>query len=74
MRQKYQLGDLVWCDSDNCPFTVVGVRADNTEIHGDWSGGTAPSYIGEAAGWISNDKIEPWKSEFQGKHRKLGQD
>lgn len=74
MSQKYQLGDLVWCKSDNCPFEVVGVRPTTTEIHGDWSGGMAPAYIGEGVSWVSNNEIEPWKPEFLGKHRKLGQD
>ena len=39
-KHDYQLGDKVRHPSDNCPFIVVGIRADEIEIEGDFSGGT----------------------------------
>lgn len=38
--QQYKLGDLVSHPSDLAPFKVVGIRENELEIEGDFSGGT----------------------------------
>lgn len=37
---EYKIGDLVYYPIDECPFEVVGLRKDQLEIKGDFSGGT----------------------------------
>ncbi len=39
-------------------FTVVGIRADEIEVGGDWSGGTHAVYQKDwckAEGWVKNE-------------------
>src|SRR6186713_2236967 len=38
--EQYKLGDLVMHSIDTAPFKVVGIREDEIEIEGDFSGGT----------------------------------
>jgi hypothetical protein len=53
----YKIGDLVLHPCDNAPFEVVGVRADEIEIEGDWSGGTHNT-IGRD--WVKPDVVKPY--------------
>lgn len=54
---KFNLGDKVKhpCDSD--AFEVVGIRENEVEIKGDWSGGTHPC---NQAGWVPINEVEPY--------------
>jgi tRNA(His) 5'-end guanylyltransferase len=52
-----KVGDLVYYPVDAAPFIVNGIRKDEVEIYGDWSGGTNNA-IG--AGWVKLAEIEPY--------------
>lgn len=64
----YQLQDQVWYKADNCPFTVVGIRVDEVEIRGDFSGGT---HAVVQTGWVPVSQVESWQAAFLGASRKL---
>jgi tRNA(His) 5'-end guanylyltransferase len=52
-----KIGDWVYYPVDAAPFIVNGIRKDEVEIYGDWSGGTNNA-IG--AGWVKLSEIEPY--------------
>jgi hypothetical protein len=52
-----KVGDLVYYPVDAAPFIVNGIRKDEVEIYGDWSGGTNNA-IG--AGWVKLAEIQPY--------------
>jgi len=57
--EKVNLGDLVRVPSiDMAAFKVVGIRADELEVEGDFSGGMVPNY--EATSWVPRSDCEPW--------------
>jgi hypothetical protein len=57
-KPSYKLGDEVKHNADSCPFVVVGIRADQIEITGDWSGGIMPC---DSPSWVDIDEVEPFK-------------
>ena len=57
--QKYNIGGLVSHSSDNCPFEVVGIRKEETEIKGDFSGGTHNVL---QTSCVNNDEIKHYAS------------
>lgn len=52
-----KIGDSVYYPDDAAPFTVVGIRKDEVEISGDWSGGM---HNMKGAGWVKLSEIEPY--------------
>ena len=52
-----KIGDWVHHPVDAAPFIVNGIRKDEVEIYGDWSGGTNNAI---AAGWVKLTEIEPY--------------
>ena len=57
MKEEYNIGDLVYCNVDEAPFTVVGIRSETIELKGDWSGGTHNVC---QVGWISKAEVMPY--------------
>jgi hypothetical protein len=53
----YRLGDRVYHPCDAAPFIVVGIRAKEVEIKGDWSGGT---HNIDASSWVGFKEIKPY--------------
>lgn len=53
---NYNLGDLVYHPCDRAPFEVVGVRIDEIEIEGDWSGGTHNVC---QRNWVKPEDVKP---------------
>lgn len=51
---NYKLGDMVNHSSDKAPFKVVGIREDEIEITGDFSGGT---HNVEQTSWVHIYKV-----------------
>lgn len=43
MKHSWEIGDKVKHPCDRAPFIVTGIRPEEIEIEGDWSGGTNPS-------------------------------
>lgn len=54
---NYNLGDKVKHPSDSSPFIVVGIRENEVEIEGDWSGGT---HNVTQTGWVKPEVIKPY--------------
>ena len=52
-----KIGDLVYYPADAAPFIVVGIRKDEVEIEGDWSGGTHNVC---QKSWVKLTKIKPY--------------
>ena len=52
---NYKLGDKVYHHCDAAPFIVVGIRENEVEIKGDWSGGT---HNIDEADWVNLESIE----------------
>jgi tRNA(His) 5'-end guanylyltransferase len=52
-----KIGDWVYYPVDAAPFIVNGIRKDEVEIYGDWSGGTNNAIC---AGWVKLAEIEPY--------------
>jgi len=57
---NYKIGDKVSHPCDLAPFTVSGIKKDEIEIEGDWSGGTAPLYIATAKDWVNHNDVKPY--------------
>ncbi|MGN6417776.1 MAG: hypothetical protein ACTHMC_09810 [Pseudobacter sp.] len=55
--QQYKLGDLVSHPTDLAPFKVVGIRENELEIEGDFSGGTHNVC---QIGWVPIEDISPY--------------
>ena len=55
--KDYKLGDKVKHKIDAAPFIVVGIRENEIEIKGDWSGGVRPC---DVASWVKYDEIKPF--------------
>jgi hypothetical protein len=66
MIHDFKLDEKVYHPVDQAPFKVVGVRADQVEIFGDWSGGTHP-HIACAADWVKPSEIsrQPYERKFE---------
>ncbi len=54
---NYKLKDKVYHDCDRAPFIVTGIREDEIEIEGDWSGGTHNVC---QKSWVKFSEIEPY--------------
>ena len=54
---KYNLDDEVYYPIDRAPFKIVGIRKDQVEIEGDFSGGT---HNVRQRDWVSPDDVEPF--------------
>jgi hypothetical protein len=52
-----KIGDLVYYPVDAAPFTVIGIRKDEVEISGDWSGGT---HNVKQSSWVKIEEIQPY--------------
>ncbi len=52
-----KVGDLVYYPVDAAPFIVNGIRKDEVEIYGDWSGGTHNT---KGASWVKLSEIQPY--------------
>ena len=52
-----KIGDWVYYPVDAAPFIVNGIRKDEVEIYGDWSGGTNNAIV---AGWVKIEEIQPY--------------
>lgn len=79
-QHNYNLGDLVKHPCDAAPFEVVGVRNDQIEIKGDWSGVGYYDYsrIDAPTEWVNPSKVKPYDETkvvyyIQGKPFKNGQ-
>ena len=57
MKHSYGIGDKVIHPADRCPFEVVGIRADQIEIKGDWSGGIQPC---NETSWVDPGHVKPY--------------
>lgn len=55
---QYKIGDLVSHPVDRAPFEVVGIRKDQIEIQGDFSGGTHNVC---QSGWVPLNEVSPYK-------------
>lgn len=56
--ENVRLGDLIRHRSDAGPFKVVGIRIDQLELEGDWSGGMVDKYMGTS--WAPLGECEPY--------------
>lgn len=54
---KYQLGDKVYYPADQAAFIVVGIRRDQVEIEGDFSGGT---HCVIQRDWVDYNEVKPY--------------
>jgi len=54
---NYKLGEEVKHKADAGPFIIVGIREDEVEIKGDWSGGMWPC---NAPSWVKPEEIKPF--------------
>jgi|688.fasta_scaffold419453_2 hypothetical protein len=61
--EKVKLGDEVYFPSDIAPFKVVGIRADELEIEGDFSGGMVHKYSGVS--WVKRSECKPYKQGYR---------
>ncbi len=60
---NFKLGQKVYHEVDEAPFEVVGIRKDEIEIMGDWSGGVQP--INEKC-WVKAVHISHHNKKRQG--------
>lgn len=58
-----RLGDLIKHGSDAGPFKVVGIRADQLELEGDWSGRMVHKYVGTS--WVPLSECAPYNKAPQ---------
>lgn len=57
-----RLGDEIYYPSDAAPFKVVGIRATELELEGDWSGGMIHNYSGRS--WVKRSDCKPYKQGY----------
>jgi len=60
MNHSYNIGDQVSYPADRCPFEVVGVRRDEIEIQGDFSGGIAGPPWDRERDWVKPEEVKPY--------------
>jgi len=53
----FKLGDKVYHKADSAPFEVVGIRKEEVEIEGDFSGGI---HNVVQKSWVSHAEIKPY--------------
>lgn len=54
---NFKLGDKVYHKADLAPFEVVGIRKEEVEIEGDWSGGIR-NVVQKS--WVNHAEIKPY--------------
>lgn len=61
MKHDLKIGDQIYLPVDKAPFEVVGIRREEIELFGDWSGGTNPESA--CTSWVKIEEVKKFNPE-----------